>query len=94
MACYACRVTDERRPSFAREFPRTPELDALVAAFTRGDYAHVRAAAPSFDGAADPAVREAVRVLVLRTKPDPIVLVLLAIATATFAVIAGWSIGK
>jgi hypothetical protein len=87
-------VTDERRPSFARNFPRTPELDALVDAFARGDYAHVRAAAHDLEGVAEPAVREAVRTLVLRTKPDPIVVTLLAIAAATFVVIAAWSIGK
>jgi hypothetical protein len=77
-----------------REFPRTPELDALVDAFTRGDYAHVRAAAPKLEGDPDWDVREAARNLVRRTKPDPIVITLLAIAAATFAVIAAWSIGK
>ena len=87
-------MTEERRPSFAREFPRTAELDALVDAFARGDYAHVREAAPSLDTASDPAVREAARTLVQRTRPDPVVVVLLAIAAATFAVIAAWSIGK
>jgi hypothetical protein len=30
----------------------------------------------------------------MRTRPDPIVLVLLGIAAALFAVIAAWSIGK
>ena len=87
-------VTDVRRPSFAREFPRSPELDALVDAFARGDYAHVRSVAQSLDGHADPAVREAVRTLVQRTKPDPVVITLLAIAAATFAVLAAWSMGK
>jgi hypothetical protein len=87
-------VNDARRPSFAREFPRTPELDALVDAFARGDYARVRDSAPGLDGHTDAAVREAVRTLVQRTKPDPIVLTLLAIAAVTFAVLAAWSMGK
>jgi hypothetical protein len=87
-------VTDDRRPSFTREFPRTPELDALVDAFVRGDYAHVRAAAPRLERDTDWDVREAARDLVRRTKPDPVVVTLLAIALATFAVIAAWSIGK
>jgi hypothetical protein len=94
-------VTDEARrdslarvPRFAREFPRTGELDALVQAFARGDYARVRAEAPRLANHDDPAVRDAARTLVDRTKPDPLVLVLLGIAATLFVVIAAWSIGK
>jgi len=87
-------ATDNRRPSFARDFPRTPEVDALVDAFARGDYARVRAAAPDVERSEDPATRDAARMLVDRTRPDPLVLVLLGIATALFVVIAAWSIGK
>jgi hypothetical protein len=86
-------LSDDRRPSFAREFPRTPELDALVQDFARGDYARVREAAPALDGA-DPQVRDAARLLVERTRPDPLVLTLLAIAAARFAVVTAWSMGK
>jgi hypothetical protein len=86
-------LSDDRRPSFAREFPRTAELDALVEAFARGDYARVRETAPALDGA-EPRVREAARLLVERTRPDPLVLTLLAIAAALFAVVAAWSMGK
>jgi hypothetical protein len=78
---------DERRvPIFARDFPSTLELDALVDAFARGDYARVRAEAPKLAAAtSDDAVRSAARTLVERTKPDRLALGLLA-ATAILLV--------
>ena len=101
-ACYEpASVSDDTRrvslphvPRFARDFPRTLELDALVEAFARGDYARVRADAPALASHDDPAVRDAARSLVDRTKPDPLVLILLGIAATLFVVIAAWSIGK
>jgi hypothetical protein len=60
-----------RRPSFASDFPRIPELDALVDAFERGDYARVRAEALKLAASAeDAAVRSAAETLVDRTRPD------------------------
>jgi hypothetical protein len=88
------RVSLPRIPRFAREFPHAHELDALVDAFARGDYARVRADAPALASHDDPAVRDAARTLVDRTKPDPLVLILLGIAATLFVVIAAWSIGK
>jgi hypothetical protein len=90
----ARRVSPARLPRFARDFPRTPELDALVEAFARGDYARVRADALGLASHDDPLVRDAARTLVDRTKPDPLVLILLGIAATLFVVIAAWSMGK
>lgn len=81
------------RPSFAHAFPRTPDLDALVEAFARGDYAAVRARAPALERSADdPAVREAARTLVERTRPEPTAVALLAIAALLLAVLGAWAV--
>ncbi len=69
-----------RRPSFASDFPRVPELDVLVDAFEHGDFARVRAEGPKLAGsAADAAVRDAARTLVDRTRPDRLAVLLVAL---------------
>lgn|GEM_PF-1513738 len=70
----------ERRPTFARSFPRAPELDALVRAFEDGDYRRVRDEAPEVARRAeDPAVRRAALRLRARTDADPLARGLLAL---------------
>jgi hypothetical protein len=64
-------MTEERRPAFAKEFPRTPELDALVEQFDRGDYRSVREGTDKLTGSDDAAVRDAAKALRARTEPDP-----------------------
>ncbi len=82
-----------RIPSFARGFPRSPELDGLVDAFARGDYAAVRSRAPALERSTeDPAIREAARTLVERTRADPLAVALLAIAALLLSVLAAWAI--
>jgi hypothetical protein len=82
-----------RIPSFAREFPRSPELDALVEAFARGDYAAVRSRAPGLErSSGDPAIQQAARTLVERTRPDPLAVTLLAMAVVLLVVLAAWAI--
>jgi hypothetical protein len=84
-------MTDERRPTFARDFPRSPALDELVDAFGRGDYARVRAEAPSLEKASeDDAVRAAARTLVERTRPDPLLVRLVIVTGALLVVLAAW----
>jgi hypothetical protein len=81
------------RPTFARAFPRSPELDALVDAFGRGDYAHVRAHAPALERSSeDPVVRSAARTLRERTRPDPLAVGLLAITTVLLVILAVWAV--
>jgi hypothetical protein len=81
----------ERRPSFAAEFPSSPELDALVDAFARGDYAHVRAEGPKLQKtSADEAVRAAAKTLVERTQPDPLAVKLLVATGVLLVVLTGW----
>jgi len=82
---------DERRPTFARQFPRDPALDALVEAFERGDYARVRAEAPGLERASgDDAVKAAARTLVERTQPDPLAVRLLVVTGALLVVLTVW----
>jgi hypothetical protein len=79
------------RPSFARDFPRVPELDSLVDAFARGDYRRVRAEAPGLErSSTDDAVKRAARMLVERTAPDPLASLLLGLAAVLLVAMAGW----
>ena len=84
-------MTPMPRPSFAVDFPRSRELDALLDAFARGDYRRVR-----FEGAllerstADESIKRAARILVERTQPDPLAVALLALAALLLIALAGW----
>lgn len=76
-------------PSFARHFPREPELDKLVAAFERGNYALVRAEAPRLMKATErDDVRLAARELRRRIDPDPLASFLLVAAAGLLAFLA------
>jgi hypothetical protein len=80
-----------RRPAFANEFPRTPDLDAIVTAFARGDYASVRARAISLErSSSEPEVRQAARVLFDRTRPDGLAVALLGITALLLVTMASW----
>lgn len=71
------------RPRFVLEFPSDPELDALVAAFERGNYALVRREAPALAArTTDEAVRRAALELRERLDPDPLLGYLLGVAVA------------
>jgi hypothetical protein len=71
------------RPAFAEGFPRTPELDALVDAFTDGNYRRVRVEAPRLaETTEDPQVKAAAQELRSRLDPDPWALALLAMTAA------------
>jgi hypothetical protein len=79
------------RPAFARGFPRTPELDAVVAAFAAGNYARVRSEASRLASASsDEAVKSSLRVLVQRTEPDPLAKVLVFLTALLLVVLSGF----
>jgi hypothetical protein len=81
----------DRRPSFSRDFPRTPALDALVDAFVRGDYALVRAEGAKLAASGeDEEVRRAARALVARTTADPLALWLLVIAGVLLVIVSAY----
>ena len=66
------------RPRFVLSFPSDPELDRLVAAFERGDFAAVRSGAlPLAERADDERVRDAALELRRRIDPDPLIRYLL-----------------
>lgn len=84
-------MTDEPRPTFAREFPRSAELDALVDAFTRGDYARVRTEAPALARSTEDAqVRKAAELLVERTRPDPLAVWLMVVTGVLLVVMTAY----
>ena len=87
--------SQQRRPTFAEAFPRTPELDSLVESFARGDYAQIRRSAPGLaKSSPDDSVRRAAETLLARTRPDPLVVTLLAIAGALVLALSGWWIAN
>lgn len=68
----------DRVPSFARDFPADPELEALVEAFRAGDYGRVRVEAPKLaEKTESEEVRRAAKLLRERIEPDPLAKVLL-----------------
>jgi hypothetical protein len=78
---------------FARDFPRDPGLDALVVAFSRGDYGRVRTEAAALARETkDDAVRRAAEELVDRTRPDPLAVALLGLAAILLAILTAWAI--
>jgi hypothetical protein len=78
-------------PDFARGFPRDPALDELVAAFAAGDYARVREGGEALarDASASD-VKEAARLLVERTRPDPTAKLLFLFAAALLVFLTVW----
>ena len=80
------RVT---RPAFAKDYP--PELDELVAAFERGNYASVREGADKLSReSSDGKVKAAAADLRARTEADPMQKVLLAIVAVLLVGLAGY----
>lgn len=78
-------------PAFAKDFPKDPDLDRVVALFEQGNYAAVRkAAAELIARTEDEKVRAAAKQVLERLKPDPLALYLVVIAAALLAVLAGW----
>ncbi len=78
-------------PSFAAAFPANDELDALIDAFVRGDYAAVRDGAPRLAERSENAeVRAAALALRRRVDPDPLGKTLIFVAAALLVFLAWW----
>jgi len=86
---------EPRRPRFAEGFPRVPELDALVEAFSAGDYARVRREAPKLaERSDDEEVKKAARNLRQRVEADPLAIWLLVLTAALLVGLAGYWVIK
>jgi hypothetical protein len=84
-------VRPRGRAGFSRGYPRTPELDRLVQAFERGDYAEVRQAAPRLvEESGDEDVRKAAQDLRRRIAPDPTAVFLLLLGVALALTVTGY----
>lgn len=76
---------------FAANWPRDPELDRLVEAFERGNYAYVREHAPRVASATkDPKIKAAALDLRRRIDPAPPAAILLFTALGLLLVIGGY----
>ena len=83
------------KPLFAQGWPANADLDALLAAFERGNYAYVRAEAPKVaERASDPAVKAAALDLRRRIDPAPLAGILIFVAVGLLVVLAGHYLGK
>jgi len=82
---------DPDRPAFARDWPKSPDLDRLVLAFQRGNYAFVRSEAPRVaQGTANARVRAAANDLRRRIDPDPLAAILMLVAIALLVTLSGY----
>ncbi len=78
-------------PAFARSLPESQEVDALLAAFTAGNYAKVRELAARFlAGTADPELRRAILEVRRRTSPDPMSFYLFGLTLALLVFMTSW----
>jgi hypothetical protein len=82
------------RPPFAREYPKVPEIDALLARFESGDYAGVREDAKKLSSHDDDDVRRAAADLVAHTEPDPAMRWLFLGVLAMILAVTGWWIAR
>jgi hypothetical protein len=78
-------------PAFAHGFPRDPDLDRLVDAFERGNYALARSGAERLATETERAeVRRAARELLRRISPEPLATALLLAAAGLLAFLSLW----
>ena len=73
------------RPAFARAYPETPAVDALLALFERGDYASLRRGAGTLMETGEPDERRAAALLLKRTEADPFAKLVLLLTLALLA---------
>src|SRR5262245_52463871 len=79
------------RPKFAQDFPKDPELDALVDAFAKGNFARVREGAPELARKTeDENVKQAALLLRSRIEADPIAIWLIVLTGAVLLFLAVW----
>lgn len=79
------------RPAFADAYPRHDELDRLVEAFERGNFALVRTEAPTLASRSkDDDVRDAALDLLRRIQPDPAAIYLLLLGVALVLFVYGY----
>jgi hypothetical protein len=80
------------RPRFLLNFPDHPQLNQLIAAYERGDYASVRRDAPELaQKSQDPEVREAAVELRRRIEPDPLARYMLLAAITLLVFLLYWT---
>src|SRR5260370_20035391 len=86
-------MANKPRLPFAVDFPRSPELDALLDDFVRGDYRRVRSEGPRLErSGADESTKRAARILIERTQPHPLAVALLALAALLLVALSGWGV--
>jgi hypothetical protein len=81
----------EERPAFLLEYPHDPELEELIAAYERGDFARVREEAPALARRTpDESVRNAALELRQRTEPDRLLVFFLLLSIGLLLFLVVW----
>ncbi len=81
----------DKRPAFARSYPRNPEIDRLLQAFEAGNYGLVRSEAGALaERTDDDASRDAALDLRRRIEPGPTSVYLWAIGVALVVFLFGY----
>jgi hypothetical protein len=81
----------EERPAFLLEYPHDPELEDLIAAYERGDFAKIRDEAPALARrTGDEAVRNAALELRQRTEPDRLLVFFLLLSIGLLLFLVVW----
>jgi hypothetical protein len=83
---------DDKRPPFARTFPRVAAIETLLNAYVAGDFAYVREHAPlvAADNSEDEAVVAAARDLRRRIEPHPTATILWGLGVALLVMLFGY----
>jgi hypothetical protein len=82
---------EDRRPPFARGYPRHPDLDALLVAFEAGNFAQVREGLAALQGnEPDDTLASAARDLRRRIEPSPTSVFVWALGVALLALLYGF----
>jgi len=83
------------RPAFAAQYPPSPELDQLLAAFRAGNHAAVRAGASRLEREGEnDAVRQAALDLRRRVEPHPLSVYLLLLSIALLLILVMHYLGS
>lgn len=85
---------EPRKPAFLSTLPATPEIDELARLFEQGNYAALRKRAKELSPAAEPRVQAGIDELVLRTRPEPLLLWIFGLSFVLLVLVTAFAYGN